>query len=760
MATMRSQGCLSESATKDLLNLLVKRGYFHDNVEPELANVDKRRDDHTRSFSEMDAACQLVSTHDGMYLTKEQLKVRLRDELNAFGGRLSIQKVAIALHVDVTHVEHVVSETTTTGIIRVGQDLVTEQHMDELAESTNLKLCFHQGHMLVSELARSLWDIPMELTLSALEVRVERGLMMDAKVATLLGAKVLVTSSFEEREHVRIRGVFRAITLPTQVDSVCSDFCWDIGYVLSVLRDLCKKGEVLGEVHESAASVTGAMYLPNIYLSMQRTSVDEFFAANGFITADDCRAFGVLESKMGAYVQVSNPTALVLPNSVIMRDVIVSPVEQALIETIANDTFLDLSGHLPQSIMAHEHDVRMIVEYMALPIVVDKTSDGQGGCTVICNGEALFVSQGMIRHCSKSIVPPLIEAHAKTRAGQIMSGASSDPITEDEPILVSDKKSTKRKGKKTAGKTNATASQSKDSSECAVVPLVTVAKMVASEYPDLADIQTTFGPLFDAASKSAPVWEDSEDSEDADTNTSGGPLYEVCRSVLYNDEFQTACEQAVKAELERLESNKASRSVRSRKDSAAKIRSIESAFENPTCFNAACYSLQLNAKFLEYAIASPDLDEQVVSALKQDFLCGCCADFTSRITQYCLFRNEIEDGVFCIESKMADDAPVEAVESDLPAYCQPMDMAARRFPSTRLTCSGKGYEDEPRMPLPTFRVVLAGNVGIALARMWSLCGGDCYDCGSRLKDDGAEVMRVTRPGDVEGFLSHVEESCL
>jgi hypothetical protein len=230
--------------------------------------------------------------------------------------------------------------------------------------------------------------------------------------------------------------------------------------------------------------------------------------------------------------------------------------------------------------------------------------------------------------------------------------------------------------------------------------------------------------------------------------------------VLYNDEFQTSCELAVKAELERLESIKASRSVRSRKDGAAKVRSIESAFENHACFNAACYSLQLNAKFLQYAAASPDLDEVILSTLKQDFLCGCCADFAGRVTQYCLFRNEIEDGVFWIESKMADVAQVEVVESDLPAYCQPMDTAARRFPSTRLTCSEKGYEDEPRMPLPTFRVVLAGNVGVALARMWSLCGGDCYDGGSRFKDDGAEIIQVTRPGDVEGFLSHVEESCL
>lgn len=748
---MKPQDCLSESATKELVNLLLQRGYFHENVKPELADIDRRSE--PRAFSGLDPACQLVSTHDGMYLTKEQLKVRLREELNAFGGRLSILNVAIALAINVTHIAN--ASETATDILRVGEDLITHQHMDDLAETTNLKLCLTNGHMLVSELASSVWDMPMEVTLTALEERIVLGLI-DAKVVTRLGAKALVTPAFEEREYCRIRGVFRAITLPTQIDSVCNDFHWDIRYVLPALRDLCHKGDLLGEVHESAASVTGAMYLPNIFLSMQRTSVDEFFSANGFITAEDCRAMGVLESKMGEYVQESNRAAVVLPNSVIMRDVIVSPVEQALIETIANDSFLDLSCQLPQSIMSHEQDVRMIVEYMALPLVVDNTSTGKGGCTVITDGEALFVSQGMIRHIQKIIIPPLIESYAKIRAEQMMSGASSGPLKDDAPVLASDDKSSKRKGRKTTGKAKANVSHTKDDGQYGVVPLVTVAKMVASEYPDLADIQSTVGPLFDMDNDNAPHWEHNEDSDDTGANTSGGPLYEVCRRVLYDDEFQTSCEQAVRAELERLELIKTSSSVRSRRDGAAKIRSIESAFENPTCFNAACYAIQVSAKFLQYATASPDLNEKDLSALKQDFLCGCCADFASRITQYCLFRNDIEDGVFCIESHMVE-APVDSLESDLPSYCQPLDIAARRFPSTRLSCSEEGYEDGPRMPLPTFRVVLAGNVGVALARMWSLCDGSCYEGGSRLRDDGTET---TRPGDVEGFLSHVEESCL
>ena len=427
-----------------------------------------------------------------------------------------------------------------------------------------------------------------------------------------------------------------------------------------------------------------------------------------------------------------------------MRDVVVTPLEQALFEAVSNDGFLDLRMHLPAALMACEEDIRMIVQDMALPS--DKLD---GTVTVISDGEALFVSRGMIRHLVQTILPPLIETFAKAHAEEIMSGAKE---VEEAPDASPGKKhASKRKGKKAPAKAKAGVSHSRESVQVGVLPLVTVAKKVADEYPDLADIQATVGPLYNMGDENAPVWE----RADADTDETGGPLYELCRSVVFDEEFQAYCERAVQAELERLESAQTSTSVRGRKDGATKVRSIESAFEDPACFNAACYAVQMEAKFLLYASASPDLDDQVLSCLKEDFAEGCGADFTSRITQYCLFRNEVEEGVFSIESGLAD-APEENVESSVPPYCRPMNSALRRYPKTRLCCS-EGTDGMPRMPLPTLREMLPGTVGVALARTWTLSGGKCYEGGTRISADGKES---TRPGDPDGFLAHVEESCL
>jgi len=208
-----SGGCLSESATKDLVNLLVKRGYFHGDAVPQLAHEDRKSDD-VAEFSETDDACQLVTTRDGVYMTKEQLQVRLKGELAAVGGRMSVEHAATVMAVDPAHVEQV-----SDSMIRVNDELITEQYLDRMAEITNLELVKQDGQVLVSELATAVWNMPMELVVSALEKRIEGGVIA-ARMLSLSGMKVLVTPAFEEQQKCRIRGAFRAITLPTQVSEV------------------------------------------------------------------------------------------------------------------------------------------------------------------------------------------------------------------------------------------------------------------------------------------------------------------------------------------------------------------------------------------------------------------------------------------------------------------------------------------------------------------------------------------------------------
>lgn len=109
---------------------------------------------------------------------------------------------------------------------------------------------------------------------------------------------------------------------------MCQDFEWDIAYVLPILKDACQNGHVLGELHDSGGSLAGAMYIPNVFLDMQRRSVDESFLSNGYITAQECLVMGVLESKMGDYVQKTSVSVKLLCSSM-----------KLLRESLHTDTF-------------------------------------------------------------------------------------------------------------------------------------------------------------------------------------------------------------------------------------------------------------------------------------------------------------------------------------------------------------------------------------------------------------------------------------
>jgi hypothetical protein len=404
--------------------------------------------------------------------------------------------------------------------------------------------------------------------------------------------------------------------------------------------------------------------------------------------------------------------------------------------------------HLPEPLLIHADDVITVVTTMALPLLQqsDATTTSQPGQVVCSCNEALFVSQGMKQSLITRLIPPLVEAHAKERA-QLLFQEGTQPLEKgalEEPV------STSKRGKKTKRSTNTTTVSTKTHLSHDLVPLRVVALAVLEAFPDLKDLQQSYGTF---PSSSNLPWEPENEEESAlDYNS---PVLDLCRQTIYDSAFQDSCRGAVNAELERLESTKKAASVLNRKEGATKIRSVENSFEDPACFAAACHQLCLHARFLDYAVTC-DIASNELELLRSDFLRSVCADFASRITQYCLFKNELEGDIFQFQDCAADANQQDAPALAFPPYCQPVHRAARRFPRPFLSCI-QNEERTNSKPLPTMRKVLSGNLGVMLARLWSHCGGLCYDGGVETKPDGTVYVR---PGNIEDFMAFVEENCL
>jgi hypothetical protein len=479
---------------------------------------------------------------------------------------------------------------------------------------------------------------------------------------------------------------------------------------------------------------------------------------------------------------------------VVSAETILRPLQAVLEEAIAINGFVDLQNHLPIDILEQEEDTRIILEKHVLPDMLKQdeskpnavsTRSESAGVLVLSSNGVLFVSSGMIQDIQQKSMPDLIARHAKGRAEYIDTTAGENRNSQSKSSADLLKKKGGRKGKKGAKahqEENDTAEDSKD-----LVPLISVVERLGVDYPELLEVDSQMKEAL--AQRSNPntttpflSWEtpqntDGNQERDANSSLNQSVLCELCRSCLYTDAFTTSCKKALQVELKRIESARMSKASVSRKDAAAKVRNVEGAFEE--AFVNMCYLLQAHVKFLKYVESSEcpgdggvDSKADLIENLTSHLLRGCCADFTSRLTQYCLFKNEVDPGIFQFlrnpshsdtTAALADTIDSPQNIEGLLSYCAPVDLAARQYPSVFLhvvasadpTADVSGKVNEP---LPLLREVLPGSIGVSLARQWIACGGSCYQGGSKIDDDGG--THFTRPGDIDKFMELVEENCL
>jgi hypothetical protein len=734
----------NECSASELMELLINRGYFHQGGLAEPVQEQDFMDDSMDAMRRQPPAsfpmedCDIITTYDSRYLTLNALTQQLHTLLEESGGRLSKTKASMMLAVNVDSIDRVLPNDVT---ILGDEEIMTEQYFDEqtrvicsrLAQSEN-------GCLALSEIANQLLHLPTDFCLSFLQTRMD-GMNLNARIMNLHGAKTLVTRYFDSRERVRIRGTLRALTVPTPMDALSSSLGWDMAYVLPVVRELCNLHEVDGvfREHQSSGGNHG-MYTPRTYEVWQRTSVDELFQMQGYITLEKCQAMGIPSFSMGTFVTKSFPSAVCLTNSMIASNVVIEPLVAIIQECLEEMSFVDLKLHIAEALL---RDVRELISDHVLPQLPRTNSAGGGGELVLSPGEALFVSQAMIQRLSTRILPPLIQSFAKRRAIEMLDqGMNSGDANNDSDMKGAQKG--KKKSKKSSAQSKSGAAM-EDHTSHDIVPLSTVSRKLAEEEPELGFIQKSHGQIAELNNEEEfHAWE-------LDEATDSGPLQAFCRIAFFTDDFRKSCARAVEAELELLRSRKKAISVHSY--GAARTRSIESSFEVPSCFNAACFQLQAHAKFLDY-LTTTDIDDDALSACKQLFLVGCCTNFAQRITQYCLFRNEMEEGIFVFET--SQEELKEDVSIGLPSYCREVDITQMHFPTPVLRC----LEDEDgkfKDPRATLRAVLSGNLGVTLARAWTLCGGKCYDGGIPKPSEDAES---DPPGDVAGFIAHIDENCL
>ena len=210
---------IGENGAKELVALLVHRGYFHDNQEPVVEHDPQDSEDFMMAiqkeagniFSMDDADCMLVATRDGNFMTRASLRQKLLDSISRNGGRVSRQNLAAESAVTVEQVQR-----TLVGceeLREVGGDVLSPQFFDEVVPRLYLWLETNGGLMSLSELSHRL-DVTFNSLEDAFKSRLDR---INARMTTINGATVVINQTYETRQKFRIQGVFCALSEPTMV---------------------------------------------------------------------------------------------------------------------------------------------------------------------------------------------------------------------------------------------------------------------------------------------------------------------------------------------------------------------------------------------------------------------------------------------------------------------------------------------------------------------------------------------------------------
>jgi hypothetical protein len=207
---------------------------------------------------------------------------------------------------------------------------------------------------------------------------------------------------------------------------------------------------------------------------------------------------------------------------------------------------------------------------------------------------------------------------------------------------------------------------------------------------------------------------------------------------FYTEAIEVIWLGAIQSELERLNNDtKASHSgsVNGSGINLDGFQNIQSAFEDSACFATCCYMLQAKAKFVSYAIdCTEPLTDESKQEIQRDFFAGCCRDFAYRVTQYALYRNNVDDGIISFSVEPNDRA----------IFYSPIDVCSNTYTTAHLSITsnqGDLYK--------VLKEELPSSIGLSLAQTWDFC-----DHGTKSTSNSVSEAIVN------DFLDHLRDNCL
>ncbi|XP_061756366.1 E3 UFM1-protein ligase 1 isoform X1 [Nerophis ophidion] len=331
-----------------------------------------------------DKKLDVVHTLDGKeYVTPAQINREIRDELHVHGGRINIVELQQIVNVDWVHVENKANDIARTdkNIQLVLGQLIDNTYLNHLAEEINDKLQ-ETGLISIAELCKS-YDLPGDFLTEELTKRLGRVIQGEMDQSN---QGVIFTPAFVARHKAKIRGLFSAITRPTQVSGMIGAFGLQEHLLYSVVEELVYTGRLKGTIVGGRRDTS--VYIPNIYSKTQNTWVDSFFKQNGYLEFDALARLGIPDPNSYIKKRFKSSKLLFLRAACVGQG-LVDQVEASIEEAVNSGTWADIQTILPSCLSLE--DIGMLINQAMRNTNVDST------CRVL--GDTIVVAEKFISGC-------------------------------------------------------------------------------------------------------------------------------------------------------------------------------------------------------------------------------------------------------------------------------------------------------------------------------------------------------------------------
>ncbi|KAG1679909.1 E3 UFM1-protein ligase 1 [Nymphon striatum] len=358
----------------------------------------------------------VIFTSDGKeYLTPQHLGNEILDELFVHGGRIDLTELVQILNVDYNHIELKVSDLTSTNnqIHLVLGQVISNDYLDHVAEEINEKLQ-QEGQISIDSLTK-VYNLPGDFLQQVVDDRY--GSIIQAQYDPF-DHRMLFTPSFVARHQAQICGALTALTRPTPVASILSQYSLQERLFYSIVDDLTKSGRLAGYVQ--GAKQEKATYIPDIYSKSQNDYVESFYKQNQYLGMTTGRIvsdlflviFSILEYDSLVRLGISDPRSYIKKvfkqeqlfylQTCCLGKQLLEQMDGAIEDTMSTGSWLDVMPLLPSIVSGSDANI-LLQAVLKEKLKVNKNSH------IFC--DSIIVSNQLINDCLKTF-DPLMTAKA------------------------------------------------------------------------------------------------------------------------------------------------------------------------------------------------------------------------------------------------------------------------------------------------------------------------------------------------------------